>query len=130
VRLNGTSDIDWRNIYINEQHMNLFEYFHEVQFYDYTKDYSRRSFNKNYKIVYSYHENSDGDVMLDLLNRGFNIVVVFDQIPKRYQDFKVVNGDKNDAVFIHKRDEIIGVKAKGAALKDETGFVIRTQKRG
>ena len=35
VRLNGTSDIKWENVKYNNQ--TIFELFHDIQFYDYTK---------------------------------------------------------------------------------------------
>jgi hypothetical protein len=62
---------------------------------------------------------------LEVLNQGGNVAVVFrDKLPKSYLGFQVVNGDKTDLRFLDpKGGVIVGLKAKGKAKKDVSGFV-------
>ena len=39
---------------------------------------------------------------------------------------KVVNGDESDLRFLDPRNSIVGLKAKGKAKKDTTGFVVNS----
>ena len=123
VRLNGTSDIDW-NIH------GLYEEFKQVKFYDYTKIYKRalkyvkKEYPKNYHLTYSLNEDNEQQAV-DILQRGGNISAVFrnKKLPKRFLNYKVFNGDKSDLRFNDPKNVIIGLYAKGRALKDQTGFV-------
>jgi len=45
-------------------------------------------------------------------------------LPKFYKGVKVFNGDTNDLRFLDERGVIVGLKAKGKARKDTSGFVI------
>ena len=123
IRLNGTSDIDW-NIH------GLYNEFPKVKFYDYTKIYKRAfkyvngEYPKNYHLTYSLNEDNKQQA-LDILKRGGNISAVFrsKKLPKRFLNYKVFNGDKSDLRFNDPKNVIIGLYAKGRALKDNTGFV-------
>ena len=123
VRLNGTSDIDW-NIH------GLYNEFKQVKFYDYTKIYKRAfkyvngKYPKNYHLTYSLNEDNK-NLALDILKRGGNISAVFrsKKLPKRFLNYKVFNGDKSDLRFNDPKNVIVGLYAKGRALKDNTGFV-------
>ena len=123
VRLNGTSDIDW-NIH------GLYNEFKQVKFYDYTKIYNRAlkyvngAYPKNYHLTYSLNEDNKAQA-LNILKRGGNISAVFrsKKLPKRFLNYKVFNGDKSDLRFNDPKNVIIGLYAKGRALKDNTGFV-------
>ena len=123
LRLNGTSDIDW-NIH------GLYEEFKQVKFYDYTKIYKRAlkyvkgCYPKNYHLTYSLNEDNK-NLALDILKRGGNISAVFrsKKLPKKFLNYKVFNGDKSDLRFNDPKNVIIGLYAKGRALKDNTGFV-------
>ena len=54
-----------------------------------------------------------------------NVATVFRKdLPKFYKDVKVVSGDKDDLRFLDERGVIVGLKAKGKARKDTSGFVI------
>ena len=44
-----------------------------------------------------------------------------------YKGFKVVDGDTSDNVMVEKRGVILGLRAKGAAKKDTSGFVIHSK---
>ena len=123
IRLNGTSDIDW-NIH------GLYNEFPKVKFYDYTKIYKRAlkfvkgGYPKNYHLTYSLSEDNK-NLSLDILERGGNISAVFrsKKLPKRFLNYKVFNGDKSDLRFNDPKNVIVGLYAKGRALKDNTGFV-------
>jgi len=62
---------------------------------------------------------------VDILQRGGNISAVFrnKKLPKRFFNYKVFNADKSDLRFNDPKNVIIGLYAKGRALKDNTGFV-------
>ena len=123
VRLNGTSDIGW------ERH-GIIQAFNETQFYDYTKNYIRMIgflFGKlpsNYHLTFSRSETND-DLCLDVLNRGGNVAVVFrNELPTHWNGFPVINGDENDLRFLDPKGVVVGLKAKGKAKSDTTGFVV------
>lgn len=119
VRLNGTSDIDFTNT-------GIFDMFPDIQFYDYTKVYRRLYTNKhlNYYLTLSRSESNEHEV-LKALSLGHNVAVVFDNLPQTYLGYPVVTGDDHDARFIDPRGGyVIGLKAKGDAKKDKSGFVV------
>lgn len=123
VRLNGTSDIVWERIM-----PEVFAKFPEVQFYDYTKIVRRldKVLPTNYHLTFSRSENNEEECK-QALKLGFNVAAVFNHkkpLPKKYLDNKVVDGDKDDLRFLNKGGVVIGLKAKGKARKDNTGFVI------
>jgi len=49
---------------------------------------------------------------------------VFKIMPAQFEGREVINGDDHDARFIEDKNIIVGLKAKGKARKDTTGFVI------
>ncbi len=125
VRLNGTSDLAWESIKLGQS--NIFELFPNVQFYDYTKVIHRLPRLNlmqipNYHVTFSASE-SNWDSCLDAFKLGFNVAVVFNEIPKKYDSMPVFNGDATDLRFKDPSNHIIGLKAKGDAKKDKTGFV-------
>jgi len=148
IRLNGTSDIQWENIYVGnmEQYsldttdiklfnkkeydldcQNIFELFPDVQFYDYTKIPTRKvEQHKNYHLTWSYSEaNMKYANLFDKI--AYNIAVVFNgDMPIHFKGREVVNGDESDLRFLDKSNVIVGLKAKGKARKDTSGFVIQT----
>lgn len=123
VRLNGTSDIPWEYIRIINN-KSIFELFPDIQFYDYTK-IPNRLFNKypNYHLTFSKSEINDS-ICNQLLNEGYNVAMVFNQLPTEYKGYKVINGDKNDLRFLDDKNVIVGLTAKGDAKKDKSGFTI------
>ena len=123
-RLNLTSDLPWENLSV----MLPFPF---LQFYDYTKDKKRmlRYLNgelpPNYYLTYSRSEETRDEEIHDLCNKGGNVAIVFrDHLPSEWQGIKVVDGDINDLRFLDEYSKIVGLKAKGLAKKDETGFVL------
>lgn len=123
VRLNTTSDIPW------EIH-KIFDIFPRVQFYDYTKikkraiKHAQGLLPKNYHLTFSMNESNHNDCD-DVLSQGGNIAVVFrDKLPETYKGYKVVNGDEHDLRFTDPKNVVVGLKAKGLAKTDQSGFVI------
>ena len=122
-RLNGTSDISWEK-YEVAKGKNIFQLFPDVQFYDYTKINNRKvSHIKNYHLTFSKADGNDMDVRLAVSN-GMNVAVVFNKLPETYLGRKVINGDETDLRFLDERGVIVGLKAKGKAKKDTSGFVV------
>ena len=141
VRLNGTSDIPYENLRLfrivngkiwvynkpNKNLKNIFELFPNIQFYDYTKGDNR--FDKvlptNYHLTFSRSEINDKE-SLDLLNRGYNVAVVFGvknvaDFPTTYKGFKVIDGDTSDLRFLDEENVIVGLKYKLTTIKGSKG---------
>jgi len=118
-RLNGTSDLSWEK-YDAGQGLNIFEQFPYVQFYDYTKVLGRKIAQyKNYHLTFSKADGNDADVAA-ALEQGMSVVAVYDEIPAG-----VPSADETDLRFLDAKGVMLGLKAKGRAKKDYSGFVIR-----
>jgi hypothetical protein len=129
VRLNGTSDILWEHVKVDGK--SMMEHFPSVQFYDYTKFPSRRHGLANYHLTFSLAENNDAKACIALAS-GINVAVVFavarsKPLPDTFtlggKSFPVINGDETDLRFLDPKGCIVGLRAKGRARKDTTGFV-------
>jgi hypothetical protein len=117
-RLNGTSDLA-------VEKWGIIEKFPTVQFYDYTKVLGRKvSHLKNYHLTFSKADGNDADVA-KAIQQGYNIAAVFDEMPAEYMGLPVINADETDLRFLDPKGSIAGLKAKGRAKKDYSGFVIR-----
>lgn len=117
-RLNGTSDLSWEKY-------GIFQQFPGVQFYDYTKVLGRKVQDiANYHLTFSAADGNDGDVERAIA-QGMNVAVVFDSLPETYRGLPVFNADDTDLRFLDPRGVICGLKAKGRAKRDQTGFVRR-----
>lgn len=122
-RLNGTSDIAFEK-YEVANGKNIFQMFPTVQFYDYTKVNNRKVAHiPNYHLTFSKADGNDMDVRIALSN-GMNVAAVFRELPETYLGRPVINGDETDLRFLDPQGVIVGLKAKGKAKKDTTGFVI------
>jgi hypothetical protein len=118
-RLNGTSDLSWEK-YDMLPGLNVFECFPTVQFYDYTKILGRKVKGyENYHLTFSKADGNDSDVA-DALLAGMSVVAVYDKIPAG-----VPSADETDLRFLDAKGIMLGLKAKGRAKKDTSGFVIR-----
>ena len=124
IRLNGTADIMWEKVF-----PSLFSNYPNVQFYDYTKitprmlRYRDNQLPVNYHLTFSRSEDNDSDCLAVLKERG-NVAVVFrKELPKRWNQYKVYNADKNDLRFLDGFG-VAGLYAKGKAIKDDSGFVV------
>ena len=119
-RLNGTSDLSWEKYTVGTTDMNLFQLFPTVQFYDYTKVLGRKvSQYFNYHLTFSKADGNDSDVA-EALMQGMSVVAVYDAIPEG-----VPSADETDLRFLDPKGIMLGLKAKGRAKKDYSGFVIR-----
>jgi hypothetical protein len=122
-RLNGTSDIAWEKYEVISG-KNIFQMFPDVQFYDYTKIVGRKVKHiPNYHLTFSKADGNDMDVRLAASN-GMNVAAVFHKLPETYIGRPVINGDETDLRFLDPKGVIVGLKAKGKAKKDTSGFVI------
>jgi hypothetical protein len=118
-RLNGTSDLSWEK-YEVAGYKNVFEAFPTVTFYDYTKILGRKVADyTNYHLTFSRAESNQADVD-KALSAGMNVAAVYDRIPEG-----MFNADESDLRFMDPKVGLIGLKAKGKARKDYSGFVIR-----
>ena len=126
IRLNGTSDIQWELIPV-DNYANIFDMFSDVQFYDYTKIPTRKvSSIKNYHLTWSYSQANDKYARL-FEQVPYNKAVVFHGgLPRLFKGIKVIDGDTTDMRFLDKQNRVVGLKAKGLAKKDTSGFVIQT----
>ena len=125
-RLNGTSDLSWEK-YSVEGADNIFALFPTVQFYDYTKVLGRKTGDiPNYHLTFSAADGNQLDVQA-AMQAGLNVAAVFDSIPDTYNGRAVINADETDLRFLDPKGVVAGLKAKGRAKKDYTGFVIRVK---
>jgi hypothetical protein len=129
VRLNGTSDLPYERI-TGSDGRTMFELFPEVQFYDYTKSVTRALLHAtgqmpaNYHVTFSRSEVNAEDVK-SVLRAGGNVAVVFaKKLPADWNGATVVNGDQDDLRFLDPRGVVVGLKAKGRARGEATGFVV------
>jgi len=125
VRLNGTSDIQWETI--KHEGVTVFEKFPQVQYYDYTKIPTRKiSHIPNYHLTWSYSEANQK--YANYFNKlKYNIAVVFSSktLPPMFKGLRVIDGDKTDMRFLDgNKRVVVGLKAKGKAKTDTSGFVI------
>ena len=122
-RLNGTSDLSFEK-YEVEGAKNIFALFSDVQFYDYTKVLGRKVADiANYHLTFSAADGNGADVDRAIA-QGMNVTVVFDKIPAEYKGKPVFNADETDLRFLDPKGVVLGLKAKGRAKKDTTGFVV------
>lgn len=149
IRLNGTSDIPFEKksyTYKGVTYKSIMDAFPNVQFYDYTKIYDRLGKTpRNYHLTFSASE-INTELWKKALERGFQVAMVFgsqpgkvskatkeyiktpDPLPKTYHGYKVIDGDDTDLTFTRPKGVIIGLRMKGKAENDTTGFVKRDYK--
>lgn len=126
VRVNGTSDLPGLALAMADR-------FPDVQFYDYTKipfESAKASrTRKNYHLTFSRSESNGPDVARALAC-GVNVAVVFSTgrgrpLPKTWCGARVIDGDKHDLRFLDPRGVVVGLRAKGRARRDSSGFVVK-----
>lgn len=129
IRLNGTSDIQWETVSFvgadKKRYKNMMERFPYIQFYDYTKIWKRtkKTLPENYHLTFSLAEDNDLNAK-KALKSGTNVAVVFRKsLPVVYWGTTVINADETDLRFLDGTGVICGLKAKGKARKDTSGFV-------
>lgn len=137
IRLNGTSDIKWENVFFDYEFMhgkirsiNIFDLFPEIQFYDYTKIANRIDLPKNYDLTFSYSGVVNFQPYVKkAINNRMRIATVFrrvEDIPTEFLGLPVVSGDNSDIRHLDNQNSIVALYAKGKAKKDYSGFVVDT----
>jgi hypothetical protein len=129
VRLNGTSDIVWESVA-----PWIFKLFGDFQFYDYTKHVKRfRSHWQlpvNYDLTFSRSEDNEHAALYILQQNPLaRVAVVFSPwrtkpLPATWAGYEVGDADKHDLRFLDSA-RIAGLRAKGPARHDMTGFVVQ-----
>ena len=131
IRLNGTSDLDF--IYLLQKYAKLNPFsLKQLVYYDYTKIAGKAikyANNDKYTVTFSRDE-TNAEYLPQLLKLGVNISVVFSgELPETYLGYPVIDGDKSDIVMLENKAAIIGLRAKGDAKKDTTGFVVHAKQK-
>ena len=141
VRLNATSDIPWEKVSFEVDgttYPNLMTSFPETTFYDYTKRHNRRNLPDNYSLTFSLAEDNDGRAF-EAVRNGMNLAVVFDTgrnkpLPDNFgltvgrvsgatMSLPVIDGDIHDFRPADPPGVVVGLRAKGDARHDKSGFV-------
>ena len=121
VRLNGTSDINWKNI-VSE--------FPHIQFYDYSKSKNMivKNKNKNHHYTFSgsmYSQYSRGQLK-QAIDEGLNVAIAFNtantkkdtlKIPAKLYNKTLVDFDNTDVRFKDKQGSLGYLKRKGSNIK-------------
>jgi hypothetical protein len=128
--LNGLSDIRWE-----VEDPWLFVKYRDVRFIDYTKNphrylrFLRGEFPSNYTLTFSRSGRSDNEAHCEFfLDHGGTVTVVFDHklpLPATWKGYKVIDGDLHDFRALDPKGVVVGLRAKGKAKQDQTGFVVR-----
>lgn len=138
-RPNATSDIRFENVRYHigdNKEKTLFSEFPQLQAYDYTKHSNRRNLPANYHLTFSLAENNHLQA-IEAFNNGMNVAVVFDTkrgqaLPETFTidagragkiTAPIIDGDSHDYRPADKRGSIVGLRAKGDAIGDASGFV-------
>ena len=66
------------------------------------------------------------------MHRGANSAVVFSTkkdnvLPDTWNGFKVVDGDERDDLMLDVSGVVLGLRAKGKAKNDTSGFVVKVK---
>ena len=124
VRLNVLSDIAFEDYGIPQE-------FPELQFYDYTKRANRLGKTpENYRLMFSYSGRDQYKTQVSIATtKRAPIAVVFNgTMPETFLGRQVIDGDQSDWDNVNAGAVVVGLKAKGQATKDNTGFVVHTGK--
>tara|TARA_Y100001960_G_C14608547_1_gene794548 strand:- start:161 stop:853 length:693 start_codon:yes stop_codon:yes gene_type:complete len=129
-RFNGTSDRFDELKHLLDMKDQPFD-----QAYDYTKDFKRvldYQGYKGYNLTFSYDGLNKLEAKFLLKNKIANVSVVMNtkkdqELPKTYYlngvEYPVLDGDKHDLRFTENKGYIIGLRAKGRAIKNNGTFV-------
>lgn len=147
VRMNGSSDIAFEGIRFTierdqrgraveitlggAQGKSIMDHYSRIAFVDYTKNPRRfdRKLPRNYHLTFSRSDDNE-TTALEMLARGVNVAVVFGRDkPKRWNGYRVIDGDLHDLRQLDPRGRkhgvVIALSPKGRkAKRDTSGFVI------
>ena len=124
LRFNGSTDITGEPIELARE-------FPEAYVNEYTKSLRFALHNaaglppSNLRVCFSRSEINEADCLKVLEAGGLVSVVFAGDLPQYWNGFPVVNGDAHDLLHLWPRGVVVGLKAKGAAKRDRTGFVVR-----
>lgn len=141
VRLNVLSDVAWEHVICvrkGKAFDGIPQAFPEIEFYDYTKRAARLSAADwpfsglpfNYRLTFSYSGvETYRKQVSKALDTNANMAVVFhvkrgQPLPKRWAGKIVIDGDEHDNRFDDPKNIIVGLRAKGKAVKDTSGFAV------
>lgn len=132
-RLNGTSDIPYEVLHPEI----LEEWSDRVTFYDYSrvpsrvKRYVEATVNDptmwpwNYSLCLSASE-SNHEHVESVLEMGGTVSIVFwPDLPRKWNGWEVIDGDRDDLRHLDPRPCVVGLRAKGIARNDLSGFVVQ-----
>jgi len=122
IRLNGDSDVRWDVMTFDG--LTLMQSFPNVQFYDYTKWPVQFRPDSDIHLTFSRSEKTTLSEIQENLDKGRNVAVVFHHVPTTWQGWTVIDGDADDLRFLDPAGVIVGLKAKGRAKRDTSGFVV------
>jgi len=125
-RLNGTSDVDFVYMLKKYGFLDIETLQPHAVLYDYTKNIQkaiRYKNHPNYTVTFSRAEDNAVQTAL-AIKHGLNVAAVFNELPKVWRGVEVVDGDTSDLQMLKYNGVILGLKAKGQARKDTTGFTI------
>ena len=134
VRLNGTSDLS--PLLFQYKGKNILELFPDVQFYDYTKVYSRISLPKKYKnydLTLSYNGYNWNDCKDYLTKKGKVAVVFENNLPTLFHGFHVIDANGYDMRYLDEPGTIMGLHyhrvannyKNGRYVEPDTNFVVK-----
>ncbi len=130
LRLNTLSDVDF--VYLLKKYCDLDilndSTYKNIIVYDYTAIIGKvkKYLGTRYYLTLSRKEDNEQDV-IEALEMGGNVAIVFKELPKTYKGYRVIDGDKTDLEMTKYKNVVLGLKAKGDAKKDTTGFVIQNK---
>ena len=84
----------------------------------------------NYHLTFSYAGPENLEAAIAMLDRGISVAVVFDtprgkDLPGSWGAARVIDGDKHDLRFLDPPGVVVGLRAKGRARNDDSGFVVK-----
>ena len=131
VRLNGTSDLDFFTLLQKYAQLDVTKLADHMAFYEYTKNinYIKR-WGGAPNITYTFSKSeSNASLIPAAIAYGANVAAVFrKELPATYNvggtEIPVIDGDTSDIIMLYNKGKIIGLRAKGKAKKDTSGFVI------
>lgn len=132
VRLNGTSDLSPEQFIDPETGLNLLELFPDIQFYDYSKCYTRSLYlmkkYSNYDVTLSFNGFNERNCK-DFLKQGGKVAVVFDteKLPSTFMGYNVVSGNEYDMRYLDPSKSIIALHYHRTANDYKSGHYVRPE---
>ncbi|PRY38500.1 hypothetical protein CLV58_109227 [Spirosoma oryzae] len=111
VRTNGTSDIDFYQLILNQTGVDVLKEYTGLVAYDYTKDYKKWEKYRGtpYHLTFSRSEINWLQARWVLEQGGNTAVVFYPKVPKTWQGFPVHDGSFSDERWLDPPGYIIGL---------------------